>query len=289
MKLYWALGASLLTHLLFVEIARRIPSPDFLLPQNETLEFVVVPESEIPQKSPDSQQIVRQALAPEKLKVQEETHPARFKSEQTQRVSEEVQAQHDGLTENRQPLAQVQNSLPQQDQQKELNPNHFQSTEQRLREWQNLNNISQNSGYSTRGDRLPDDVRIGHFTALNTDQYLFYSFYARIEELVRFRWTHRVLEARELFPVSLATQYPQRSEWTTEVLFKLDSRGKLVAAILMKESGYPGFDLAAIKAFQEAGTFPNPPPELKKTDGLIHLIYGFTVRFQPRFLSQENK
>ncbi len=300
MKLYWALGASLLTHLLFVQIARLMPVPEPVI-ASESIEFVVVPDDQLPKVDPNAQQIVRQAIAPEKLRVKEETHPARFKSEQTQRVSEESQAQLDGLTENRSPSkALSQKPEPKEQNQKQQqngevatqkNPLSFESssTEARLQEWQNLSGSSNNPGFSTRGERLPDDIKVGSFTALNTDQYLFYTFYARVEELVRFRWTSNVMRSRDLFPASLAAQYPQRSNWNTEVLFKLNARGQLVSAILLKESGYPGFDMAAIQAFKDAATFPNPPPEMKKPDGLIHLVYGFTVRFQPRFLSKETQ
>ena len=61
---------------------------------------------------------------------------------------------------------------------------------------------------------MPKEITVGSFTALNTDRYLYYSFYARIEELIRFRWESAVRQAmfgsntlklidRNLYPVMI--------------------------------------------------------------------------------------
>lgn len=52
-----------------------------------------------------------------------------------------------------------------------------------------------NRGVSTTGEQLPQDIQIGDFTALNTDRFVYYTFYARIEEQIRHRWVRYVKAA----------------------------------------------------------------------------------------------
>ncbi len=134
-------------------------------------------------------------------------------------------------------------------------------------------------GFSSVGEVLPRDVKVGSFTALNTDRYLFYTFYARVEELIRYRWESRIQNSINSFNRQTRMQLADRN-WITEAEFILDKKGNLKTAIIMKSSGIKNFDLAAIDAFKEAKIFPNPPAEMIKEDGMIHLVFSFTVRFQ---------
>ncbi|MNT09220.1 Gram-negative bacterial tonB protein [compost metagenome] len=137
-----------------------------------------------------------------------------------------------------------------------------------------------NGGVSRVGESLPTDVSVGSFTALNTDRYTFYTFYARIEELVRFRWETQVGRAIDSFDRNTLLQASDRN-WITQVEFILDARGELKQAIIMKSSGIKQFDMAAVNAFKEARIFPNPPRELVEEDGYIHLKYSFNVNYRP--------
>ncbi|MNS84638.1 hypothetical protein D3C72_1184710 [compost metagenome] len=56
----------------------------------------------------------------------------------------------------------------------------------------------------------------------------------------------------------------------------------------MKESGVVAFDTSAVRAFQEAAVFPNPPQEMIQEDGFIHLKFSFTVNFRPPTLVNSN-
>jgi outer membrane biosynthesis protein TonB len=56
----------------------------------------------------------------------------------------------------------------------------------------------------------------------------------------------------------------------------------------MKESGVVPFDASAVRAFQEAAVFPNPPQEMIQEDGFIHLKFAFTVNFRPPTLVNSN-
>ncbi|MNL51778.1 Gram-negative bacterial tonB protein [compost metagenome] len=77
-------------------------------------------------------------------------------------------------------------------------------------------------------------------------------------------------------------------DWITNVEFLLDSDGNVKKALIMKESGVVAFDTSAVRAFQEAAVFPNPPQEMIQEDGFIHLKFSFTVNFRPPTLVNSN-
>lgn len=203
---------------------------------------------------------------------------ADFLSERVQRVKKEMRANLFGLTKNRQNLpspsavSQVNHSIgsdkPLDTQSKE---GDFQVNVSR--NGSNSKPIDLNP--STFGNQLNKKVEIGQFTALNTDRHLFYSFYARIEEMIRPSWEDRV--SLEFQKLNNANALRPKGGWITRLDVVLDSRGKLIKVVLLKSSGLEGFDIAAIDAFQKAGFFPNPPREIVNPEGIILLKYIFNV------------
>lgn len=272
------LALSLLIHFLFYA---GVSSIRLVTPEDENaIQVELFPEGQIRDAlTRDKKSIVRQALAPEKLKVPKDETLARFLSEQDQRVREEMQAAQKGMTANRQNQVQPNNPDTKTGVQKrqERNADGYQDFNigEQLREMSQFE-----GGQSTVGEVLPQDVKIGSFTALNTDRYLYYSFYARMEERIRYPWESRVqflINTMDRATVIAASRRP----WTTQVEFLLNSKGELIKALLIKESGIPAFDQAAISAFQEARIFPNPPQGMLQDDGYIHVKFGFTVNFDP--------
>lgn len=277
-------------HILLI-LAAVFLAPLLIAPPPETpIEVSIIsPVSPKTQKKGREQSVVRQALIPDRMKVPEDETLARFLSEQKQRVKQETQAANNGMTENRSNLS-TKNKDKKSQQKKvtraEESPDKDGFRDVDIsRELQELNRL--NDGVSTVGQALPNDVRIGSFTALNTDRYLFYTFYARIEESIRFRWESRVEQAiRSLGPAAMVNL--GNRDWVTNVEFLLDSDGYVKKALIMKESGVTAFDASAVRAFQEAAVFPNPPQEMIQDDGFIHLKFSFTVHFRPPTLVNSN-
>lgn len=214
------------------------------------------------------QQVIRQTLVPDKMKIEEDT-AARFLSEQKQRVLLETRAQNVGLSQNANPLS----PKTQKTQKRDLS-GYEPITLPRPQD-------IQTEGESTVGEALPSDVSVGSFTALNTDAFTFYSFFSRIEELVRFRWEMQVRSAIQTYDYRMVVQNLGKKNWITQIEFLISPDGHLKVSRIMKESGVKGFDLAAVQAFTDAGFFPNPPQELVEEDGYVHLKYSFNVYFEP--------
>lgn len=262
----------------------------------EIIELEWTPEREIYEAiKPREKKIVRQVELPEENKLKDDETLARFLSEKTQRVQKESQAAQTGLTKNRSNqeagISTSQNNASQnsKDNSKNKNsdsnpsPSELEKDKDGYRQVDISQQLSEmkryDDGLSSVGEALPRDVKVGSFTALNTDRYLFYTFYARVEELIRYRWESRVQNSINSFNRQTRLQLADRN-WVTEAEFILDKKGNLKTAIIMKSSGIKNFDLAAIEAFKDARIFPNPPAEMVKDDGLIHLVFSFTVRFQ---------
>jgi len=291
MSLLRALALSLVVHFLLVLILDQ--AAPYFEPQAiniTSIELVEKPappvkvEKAKPREKVD-RQIVRQAMVPQKELKEDDTDLARFLSQDKQRVRKETQAETSGMTSNRSP-GQKANS-----ERKENKPTTQDSHKKTAKDYdpegidiaKNLKEYAQSldNAPSTVGEALPQDVSIGTFTALNTDRYVFYSFFARIEDMVRFRWESRVRQAVDTFDRSYILSVVGRKNWLTSVDIWLTKDGRFHSAHILKESGIPRFDQAAIQAFKEAGMFPNPPQEMVEDDGFIHLKYSFNVNFKP--------
>ncbi len=273
-----ALSLSLLIHVLFL-VGMSFWS--FLQPSaNRTKVENIEISLESPSDKKDSAkslpkkdlQIVRSALAPEKIKIPEDETPSRFLSQEKQRVKNETQAAANGMTKN-------QTLQPTRSQLEKKTHSTYSSSEDGYREVDISKELQEmNHEISTNGDSLPADVKVGSFTSLNTDRYLYYSFYARVEELIRYRWEARVQNAINGFDRISAFNAGDKN-WNSQVEFLLDENGFLKQALIMKPSGIKSFDSAAIEAFKEARVFPNPPKEMIQDDGFIHLKFAFNVRY----------
>lgn len=123
-------------------------------------------------------------------------------------------------------------------------------------------------------------VEEGSFTALNTDQLEYYAFYQRSNEQIRNRWVALIrqyadqLNARDM-------EILARRNRTTMVEILLTPSGDFARSVIHSSSGDKGLDHAAVDAFRIAAPFPNPPSEMVKADGFIHLYYNFTLYLRP--------
>lgn len=298
MRFLQGLLLSLGIHLLFFWGSQFLPAPK-TVSQRERVEFDVVTRS--PARRSGS--YVRQTLVPDELLTKDSEASQSFMGEHFQRVKKQTQAANIGKTQNRARLGHAgddgegdktrEGRKPQADlfklkgkslgdilvraRQDDEGKKQQRRGEDR-RTSQNPMNLPQ--GFSTVGQTLPQEVEVGAFTSLNTDRYLFYSFFKRTEDLIRFTWESTVKEALARTPRSDFEAHLANT-WVSVVDIMLKPNGEFHRAILLKSSGIEGFDYAAMDAFAQAKVFPNPPEEMLEEDGFIHLKYNFTVFYQP--------
>lgn len=276
--------ASFLIHFLLGVAVRYLPKFPNSMPPVSQVEI----EIRTPEKNQKQQQIVREALAPEKMKMESSEDPLTFLSKEKQRVKTQTQAADVGMTANRSAEAQSEKSKT-----RSLK-NLFEVTKnsgapvkvEKETETQSNPLMNMPRGVSTTGETMPTEVQVGSFTALNTDRYLYYSFFARVEEIIRYPWENSVKWVIDNTPRA-AFQSNITAHWITHIDVQLKPNGEFVKVAVLKESGVRGFDRAAIQAFSQAKLFPNPPQEMIEDDGLIHLRYRFNVRLDPRIIGRQ--
>lgn len=280
MKLYYAFLFSLALHLLLYFSAKEIASH---------IETLTKPEVEVVLVDGKDFKVVRQTEGPEP--DSDEDTPSHLLSERHQRFKQQQRAEQIGKTVNRaqnapsgeeqkkqdemiqklqaisdlseQIIQQIQNERNNRPAEEELNPNLFKP----------------GSLPSTVNDPFTN-VPIGSFTALNTNRYLYYSYFARIEDQIRNRWVRRIRDVIDSRP-SISADKRSRDVWTTEIEVVLDKEGHFVRADVHRSSGLDRFDYAAMDAFREGAPILNPPPGLIEEDGFIRLKYAFNVFWRP--------
>ena len=114
-------------------------------------------------------------------------------------------------------------------------------------------------------------------TALNTKEFLYYSYYQRIRSRLEQAWYPLIKVKVENYYRSgrrLASDY----EHTTKVLVILNRKGEVIRVRVLESSGTFDLDTAAVAAFNEAGPFPNPPVAMLGTREEIEIPWDFVLK-----------
>ena len=193
--LYFAILLSLILHLGIYLGAQFLPTQVRILP---TLPVEIVYTN---QKSDQSKQVVAD---PELGRIEKKARDqARLLSKLTRRVEREMVARNKGPSKNRPPGTTLTTGQPlpnkqKKPQKKSVDP-LITSGDLALKTGQKLDlskpqNPNQRPlgrdlvfGGSTSGEHIPF-VEEGSFTSLNTDQFLYYTFFRRVNEQIRYRW-----------------------------------------------------------------------------------------------------
>ena len=113
-------------------------------------------------------------------------------------------------------------------------------------------------------------------TALNTKEYVFYGYFQRIRERLDLAWD-RTLRAQLNRIYNQGRQLASEMDHTTKILVTMNGGGEIVKVQVIEQSGTRDLDDAAVKAFNEAGPFPNPPKGLVD-NGQIKIRWDFVLR-----------
>lgn len=280
MKLNQPLIISLLFHICLYLLALLNPGESLLKQSLQPVEIVYQDQTKRRQIVIDpNEQRLMDSL--KKLKEQ-----ADRLSRITQRVKEQTIASQVGKTQNQTPQkpSTTQNTWSQEAQKE---PEDLDSSAPSItKPIPSVNSpVGRNAqtGDSSIAEYIPE-VRRGGFTALNTDQFLHYTFYARINEQIRSRWVASISQFLETTPQSEINRLALKVQ-RSQVEILLDSKGHFVKALVHQRSENSRVDESAIMAFRLASPLNNPPSEMIEPDGFIHLHYGFYVQFRPQHMA----
>jgi len=232
----------------------------------DVTEIDFIEDSDLEKIAPAEKPVVKQLDSDNSLNADNE---ARFSSEKTQRVKVETKASQIGESRNQstsqgekqKPPVESDGEVPEFARAVSSNPNHV--------------NPSQ-IGYD-----LPSDIRFSDTTNLNTDANIYYSFYDRIDQLVRVRWVERLDYYWNRISFEFKKENLVGRIWSTTFEITLKESGEYYKAVILRSSGYKPFDEAAIYAFKNARYFPNVPRAKVESDGMVRLKYRFSVHVGP--------
>ncbi len=129
-------------------------------------------------------------------------------------------------------------------------------------------------GLSSTNDYI-EHVALGDFTQLNTVEYKYYGFFARIRGKLEQFWGRTLREKADAIHKSGRT-IASADQYTTALSITLNAQGEIVGVKVKSSSGVRELDDAAIESFNQAGPFPNPPTGLL-VNGQATIEWGFVV------------
>jgi TonB family protein len=260
-RLYVALGLSLIFHFIQISLVSLAPNLKTQFNQNQTsIELVENPQKQQPENE-------KKILPIPKVNSVANQQPARFFSENDQRVAQETATKNLGVTRN-QNLSSAEL--------KKTKPTKIFNTDDEPEFAKSIHQQTEVSAPSALPFKLPNDIAEGSATNLNTDAHIYASFYNRVTELFYIRWIQRL----DAIWSRLSQEDKQNLSgrvWQTDIEVWLKSTGEYHRSFIMKPSGYQNFDNAAVFAFQNAKFFPNPPKAKVEPDGFIRLRYRIAV------------
>lgn len=129
--------------------------------------------------------------------------------------------------------------------------------------------------FSDHLNRMEEDKE----TRLNTWEWVHAAFFVRVKEAVARRWEPNKALRRHDPRGALVG----KNDRATQILASIDRDGKLLSIKVTRESGVYFLDDEAVKAFQEAAPFSNPPKELFASNGTFEFPFGFMLSYNKGF------
>ncbi len=118
------------------------------------------------------------------------------------------------------------------------------------------------------------DLEEGDGTFLNTREWKYAGFFNRVKQGIGMTW-HPAAELRRRDPT--LSMYGGRDRQTV-VSVTLNKDGRVREVFVSRSCGLDFLDLEAVRAFERAQPFPNPPPGLLDEDGTVQFTFGFFVQ-----------
>ncbi|MFL5321069.1 MAG: cell envelope integrity protein TolA [Myxococcaceae bacterium] len=118
-----------------------------------------------------------------------------------------------------------------------------------------------------------EDVDEGDGTFLNTKEWKYASFFNRVKQSVGMHWDPSAsLRVRD----PSGQIFGGRDRYTV-LNVTLNEQGRVKDVYVEKSCGLDFLDLEAVKSFERAQPFPNPPPGLVTADSTVKFSFGFFI------------
>ena len=132
-------------------------------------------------------------------------------------------------------------------------------------------------GEALKGGQYIQGVREGEVTALNTKEFVFYSYFERVRKQLDQAWQPLVRQNIQKILKS-GRKLASNADHTTRALVTLNQQGQILRIQVIEESGSQDLDQAAVDALNRAGPYPNPPKGLVDMKGEVQIRWDFILK-----------
>jgi len=136
---------------------------------------------------------------------------------------------------------------------------------------------SNSLGEAVHGGQYIQGLKQGETSALNTKEFIFFSYFERVRRQLDQTWQPMVRgQIDRIYKTGrhLATQ----TDFVTRTMITINTKGEIVRVQLLQESGAVDLDSAAIGALNKAGPYPNPPKGLLDDEGNAQIRWDFVLK-----------
>jgi TonB family protein len=142
---------------------------------------------------------------------------------------------------------------------------------------QQRNWANQNTGEAIQGGEYIKGLREGEVSALNTKEFIFYSYYERVRQQLDQAWQPRLRE--EILKIyRLGRKLAHDTDYITRTVVTLNDQGEVVRVRMVGSSGTIDLDQIAIDALNRAGPYPNPPQGLINSSRQVEIRWDFILK-----------
>lgn len=274
----------LLATVAYIKVAPTVSMIAPVTPNQETVWIEVDPKSEMDTKNQMVQTLpgqevkdpVKDAFLGEKTQVvdRQETRTAPSIGDLKSNSVKTSESEKPKMAAQKKPAMQASPLLPSLDQLGVKLPEPMKTAQEEIREA-----IREEEGSMTgqAGGEYVKGFKEGERTLLNTKEYVFYGYFQRIRKSLDRAWDRTLKSELEKY-FKRGRQLASETDYVTQLMVFLDQNGQIKKIRILGQSGTQDLDDAAIKAFNKAGPFPNPPKGLVDSSGQVKIRWDFVLR-----------
>lgn len=146
--------------------------------------------------------------------------------------------------------------------------------------------IAENSSNENPSQSLDyiQELDEGTETLLNANEFIYFSYYARIRKQLNLHWESKV--KRKISKMKAEGRFiASKGDKSTKLLITLDSQGRILKIQVIGTTGIREFDEAGVEAFKAAGPFLDPPEGIIDPDGEIKIRWDLILESNYRLKS----
>ena len=133
------------------------------------------------------------------------------------------------------------------------------------------------TGEAIRGGQFVQGMKEGEVSALNTKEFVFYSYFDRVRKQLDQAWQPLLREQIQRI-YKTGRHLASNTDYVTKTMVTMSGKGEILRVKVLEESGTFDLDQVAVDALNKAGPYPNPPKGLMDGSGNVEIRWDFVLR-----------